>query len=411
MERVLADLLEKEHFAASTTRMAFVSGPRQCGKTTLAKRMQESRGSLNLYRNWDDLSFRKELAAEPYRFLDSYRPLQPKRPLAVLDEIHKFPRWKIYLKGLWDTRKDQADILVTGSGNLDIYQRGGDSLLGRYHQYKFHPLSLSEILGRKFLPDRDIFPQIMKRILKSADAPSHEAQEAFDLLFRFGGFPEPFLLQSSRRHRLWLREKRELLTREDLRDLTRIQMLSSIEQMVELLMPRAGSLLSLNNLRQELGVALDSVRLWMAQLERLYYCYRISPYAGKLARSLRREPKLYFYDWSEIPEEGKRFENMIASALLRWCDFAQDWGQEKLGLHFIRDKEKREVDFLLTLENAPQLLIEAKLSNPQPSAALHYFSEKLGGVPKLMVVGNMNNPGTAAGVPVLPAAVFLSLIP
>jgi uncharacterized protein len=411
MDRMLAGLLEKEHFAAPAARMAFVSGPRQCGKTTLAMMMQEARASQDLYRNWDDLSFRRELTAEPYRFLDSYRPLKSKRPLAVLDEIHKFPRWKIYLKGLWDTRKDRADILVTGSGRLDIYQRGGDSLLGRYHQYRLHPLSLSEVLGRKFLPDRDTFPQIMKRLMAYSDAPSREAQEAFDSLFRFGGFPEPFLSQSARRHRLWLREKRELLTKQDLRDLTRIHMLSSIEQMVELLIPRAGSLLSLNSLRQELGVALDSVRLWMAQIERLYFCYRILPYAGKLTRSLRREPKLYLYDWSEIPEEGKRFENMLASALLRWRDFAQDWGQEKLGLHFIRDKEKREVDFLLTIENKPQLLIEAKLSNPQPSAALHYFSDRLGAIPKLLIVANLQKPGSASGVPVLPAAVFLSLIP
>lgn len=408
---MLAELLEKEHFAAPDARMAFVTGPRQCGKTTLARMMQEDRGSKDLYRNWDDLSFRKELATAPYGFLDAYRPSRPERPLTVLDEIHKFPRWKIYLKGLWDTRKDRADILVTGSGRLDIYQRGGDSLLGRYHQYRLHPLSLSEILGRKFLPDRDTFSRIMQRVMKFADAPNPDAQEAFASLLHFGGFPEPFLAQSERRHRLWLREKRQLLTREDLRDLTRIQMLSSVEQMVELLIPRAGSLLSLNKLREELGVTLDSVRLWMAQLERLYYCYRITPYAGRLSRALRREPKLYLHDWSEIPEEGKRFENMLASALLRWRDFAQDWGQEKLGLRFIRDKEKREVDFLLTLDGKPQLLVEAKLSDLQPSAALQYFAGKLGGIPKLLVVAHAHEPGTAAGVRILPAAVFLSAIP
>jgi uncharacterized protein len=411
MERTLAELLEKEHFTEPAARMAFVTGPRQCGKTTLARMMQENRGSGDLYRNWDDLSFRKELAAAPYGFMDAYRPAHPKRPLAVLDEIHKFPRWKIYLKGLWDTRKEQADFLVTGSGRLDVYQRAGDSLLGRYHQYRLHPLSLSEILGRKFTPDRDSFQRIMGHLMKSVDPPGREAREAFTALFRFGGFPEPFLAQNVRKHRLWLREKRELLTRQDLRDLTRIQMLSSIEQMVELLIPRAGSLLSLNNLRQELGVTLDSVRLWMSQLERLYYCYRIAPYAGKLTRSLRREPKLFLYDWSEIPEEGKRFENMVASALLRWCDFAQDWGQEKLHLHFIRDKEKREVDFLLTLNGKPQLLVETKLSQLQPSAALQYFANKLGGVPKMMVVANASNPGTSAGARILPASVFLSEIP
>jgi uncharacterized protein len=164
-------------------------------------------------------------------------------------------------------------------------------------------------------------------------------------------------------------------------------------------------------LREELGVTLDSVRLWMTQLERLYYCYRISPFAGKLARSLRRDPKLYLYDWSEIPEEGRRFENLMASALLRWRDFAEDYGQEKLGLHFIRDKEKREVAFLLTLDGKPQPLLEAKLSAIEPCAALHYFAGKLGGIPKLLVVANARQQGSAVGVRAVPASVFLSSIP
>ena len=214
MERALAKLLAKEHFAEPVAKMAFVTGARQCGKTTLARMMQEHRHSQDLYRNWDDLSFRKELAGDPYGFIDAYRPARSGRPLAVLDEIHKFPRWQIYLKGLWDTRKERADILVTGSGRLDFYQRGGDSLLGRYHQYRLHPLSLSEVLGRRFSPDRDTPPEIIKELLRLTGAPGREPEEAFASLLRFGGFPEPFLAHSERRHRLWLREKRDRLTRE-----------------------------------------------------------------------------------------------------------------------------------------------------------------------------------------------------
>ncbi len=410
MDRTLGRLLESEHFAQPAPKMAFLVGPRQSGKTTLARMLQERRNSAALYRNWDDAAFRKELAADPCGFLDAFRPPSKGRPLATLDEIHKFPRWKSYLKGLWDTRGRDTDFLVTGSGRLDVYQRGGDSLLGRYHQYRLHPLSLSEILGLRFDPDHDAPGVILKRLLAGPADPPSGACEAFESLLRFGGFPEPFLKQHERHHRLWLRERRERLTREDLRDLTRIQMLSSVEQMVELLPGRIGSPLSLNNLREDLSVSMDSVRLWMAQLERLYYCFRIRPYAGRLSRALRKEPKLYLYDWSELASEGARLENLVASALLRWCHFAQDWGQRNLELHYVRDKEKREVDFLLTLEGRPALLLEAKWGDPTPPSALRHFSEKLR-VPAILICAQAPHPGVAAGIQVLPPAHLLCALP
>ncbi len=411
MKRLLAQLLEKEHFAEPTSKMAFVVGPRQCGKTTLARALQQDRGTPDLYRNWDDLLWRKELSSNPYGFLDQFRPLGRKKPLAVLDEIHKFPRWKQYLKGLWDTRAQKADILVTGSGRLDVYKKGGDSLLGRYHQYRLHPLSVSEVLKKSFHPEKDTPENILKHLFEDPPSPTTGQREVFDALTRFSGFPEPFLRQNERAHRLWLRERRDRLIREDLRDLTRIQMLSSVEQMVELIVPRVGTLLSLNNLRNDLGVSFQSTQLWMEQLERLYWCYRIRPYAGKLSRALAREPKLYLYDWTEIPEPAIKFENMVACALLRWCHFTQDWGQEPLELRFMRDKEKREVDFLLIKNGKPFLLIETKLSETKPTSALDYFSEKLGKVPKILLVSEITRPGISHNCLVLPATSLLSLIP
>ncbi len=409
IERRLARLLERHHFAERDPKMAFVVGPRQCGKTTLARALQEARGSPDLYRNWDDFSWRHELSLNPYGFADAYRPRESARPLAVLDEIHKFPQWKRYVKGLWDTRRSAMDLLVTGSGRLDIYRRGGDSLLGRYHQYRLHPFSVSELLGKDWDPDRDT-PERVRSNLLSISKPGPE-REVFATVLRFGGFPDPFLRQTDRYHRRWLRERKERLVREDLRDLTRIQMLSSIEKMIELLQPRIGSLLSLNNLRQDLGVSMESVTLWLEQLERLYYCFRIRPYAAKLSRALSREPKLYLFDVSEVADEGKRFENAIAVSLLSWCHHSQDWGQETLDLRFVRDKERREVDFLVTKEGKPFLLVEAKLSDPSIPDALPRFAEKLGGVPALVVVAHLDRPGTAKGFPVLPAAGFLAAIP
>lgn len=410
MRRMLTDMLFEEHFPQQ--KMAFVVGPRQVGKTTVALELLKKRASSDLYRNWDDLEWRRAIAKEPYGFLNQYRPKKLKqKPLVVLDEIHKFPRWKTYVKGLWDTRKEQMDLLVTGSGRLDVYQKGGDSLFGRYHQYRLHPLSLKEILDPA-IPDKNYQPQETLRKLLSADKkPPAKTVRSFHHLMQWGGFPEPFLKKNRRAWRLWQQERRRLLIREDLRDLTRIQLISHIEELLELLLPRAGKLLSYNALREDLQVALDSVRLWMGYLQRLFYIYYVRPYSKKIARALRREPKIYLWDWSEITDEGTRFENMLASHLLKWCHFTQDWGFEPLKLHFIRDKEKREVDFLITQNDKPWLLIEAKYARPDPTPDLHYFSKHLGIKNKLLVVAKLEQPGHAGDVPVIDATTFLSSLP
>lgn len=392
--------------------MAFVVGPRQVGKTTLARRLLRERGSSDLYRNWDDLGWRRAVTRDPYGFIDAYRPKAGTgKPLIALDEIHRFPGWKRYLKGLWDTRQDRVDVIVTGSGRLDVYQKGGDSLLGRYHQYRLHPLSLREVVDPSH-PATDYEPgQTLERLIHAAGAPPRRVRDTFEALLRWGGFPEPFVKQDPRQLRRWHRERRDLVVREDLRDLSRIQLLSHVEELVELLVLRAGGILSYNALREDLQVALDSVRLWVGYLERLYFVYRVRPYAARLPRALRREPKVYLWDWSEIADPGVRFENMVASHLLKWCHFSEDWGHQPLELHFVRDKEKREVDFLITKEKRPWLLAEVKLSRTAPGSAIHYFADKLGVKHKFLVVAEHQQPGSAGDVHVLDAPSFLACLP
>jgi len=351
MKRNLQDLLETRHFPQR--RMAFVVGPRQVGKTTLARALLAKRRSGDLYRSWDDLQWRREFVNAPYSFLDAYRPkLRGIRPLVVLDEIHKYPRWKAYVKGLWDAHADRVDVMVTGSGRLDVYQRGGDSLLGRYHQYRLHPLSVREVASPSYLKRDETPAETMAALLELAKPAPPAAGKALGTLLRWGGFPEPFLKRNERHHRLWLRERRALIVREDLRDLTHIRLLSHVEELMELLIVRSGGVMSYNSLREDLQVATESVRQWVDGLQRLYFLYVVRPFAGSIARSLRKEPKLYLWDWSEVADEGARFENLVASHLLKWCHFTQDWGLPPLDLHYVRDKEGREVDFLLTLERS-----------------------------------------------------------
>jgi hypothetical protein len=410
MKRALEKLLDQDHYRHA--KIAFVVGPRQVGKTTLAQSLLAVRKSSDLYRSWDDLQWRREFVREPYAFVDAYRPKGTAgKPLAVLDEIHKYPRWKSYVKGLWDTRKERIDLLVTGSGRLDVYQRGGDSLLGRYHQYRLHPLSLREAID-PWSSSLDEDPDAtMRALLRLAGPAPVRARRALRELLRWGGFPEPFLERNERRHRQWLRERRTLIVREDLRDLTRVRSLSHVEELIELVVLRAGGALSYNALREDLQVAVESVRQWIDHLQRLYFLYLIRPFAGNIARSLRREPKLYLWDWSEIADDGARFENLVASHLLKWCHFTQDWGLPPLDLRYVRDREKREIDFLLTLNKKPWALIEAKLSDTSPAPAMNWFAERLKVSHRIQVVLECERPGMAGGVHIIDAANFLRTMP
>jgi predicted AAA+ superfamily ATPase len=410
LERSLEKLLINQHFPAE--KMAFLVGPRQTGKTTLARRLLDIRGTAGLYFNWDDLAFRRQVSRDPYGFSDQPIPLPPTgKPLLVFDEIHKFPRWKSYLKGFWDTRKSVFDVLVTGSGRLDVYQKGGDSLLGRYRSYRLHPLSVREVTAPQIDLAASNPETTIAALMAARDEAPRAAGEAFARLFRWGGFPEMFVKQDLPSLRLWHGERKRLVVREDLRDMTRIQLISHVEELVELLAARAGGVLSYNALREDLQVALDSVRHWVDALTRLYYIHLVRPYAKRVARAIRREPKIYLWDWSEIADDGRRFENMVANHLLKWCDFSRDFGLEPLGLHYVRDKERREVDFLMTRSGTPWLLVEAKLGAGAPDPAMRYFAERLGVKHRFVVCAELDRPATAGDTRVLDAASFLAALP
>lgn len=352
-------------------KMAFISGPRQTGKTTLVRHLLERASQAGNYFNWDVESHRKAVLRRPEGFWDE---ANGGRTRIALDEIHKYPRWKRFLKGLYDAAGARTDILVTGSGRLDVYQRGGDSLLGRYGLYRLHPFTLGEMLS----PDRAAVrtPQELWR-LATPGAPAPGAEQALAQLERLTGFPEPLFSGSENRLRRWRRARHHLVLREDLRDLTRIRDIGLVEALAALLPERVGSPLSLNALSEDLAVAFGSVRTWVEALGRLYYLFELRPYAGRLARTLRREAKVYLFDFSEVADPGARFENLVALHLLKLRDAWNDRGLGDYDLHYVRDKEKREVPFLLTESGRPYLLLETKLSARDISPSLLYFRDRL----------------------------------
>ena len=344
-----------ERDALADGKMAFISGPRQVGKTTLAKGLLL--GSQN-YFSWDDDDFRRAWSKSASDAVAARGP----GPI-VLDEIHKQTTWKRKLKGLYDTRggKD-LPIVVTGSARLDFFRRGGDSLLGRYLPYRLHPFSVGE---RETPPGPNEIT-----VARVARFPWHD-------LKRLGGFPEPLLGGSEAKARRWSRLRLERLIAEDIRDLRAVRDLQALRVLVDLLPERVGSPLSINNLREDAGVAYATAYEWIGVLESLYHCFLIRPWAGKLKRTLAAEPKLYLFDPLPIGDEGARSENLVALHLLKACHYWTDLAHGVFELRYVRDKERREVDFLVVRDGKPWLMVEAKTTETEPSRALMHYRRLL----------------------------------
>lgn len=350
-------------------KMAFVSGPRQCGKTTLAKIMLKERKS-GIYNNWDDVSFRRLWTKNP----SSIMPKEyTKIPIVIFDEVHKVKSWKRTLKGIYDTQDKQVDIIITGSARLNVYKKGSDSLLGRYYNFRLHPFSLAEIQKNQIINPDNLLDNIFAKSLRLKKS----AQKNTDALMRFGGFPEPFLAQDERRARLWKKGRVEKVIREDLRDLSRIPELSQIEMLTSLIPERVGSFLSRAALIETLEVSFDTIRRWLNYLKELYYIFELKPYHKSISRTLKKEGKLYLWDYSEVNDVSARFENMIASHLLKFCHFWTDNGVGSFELFCLRNKDKEEIDFLICRDGKPWLPVEVKLNDTKPSENWRKFINQI----------------------------------
>ena len=329
-DQISEDIIEK---------MAFIGGPRQVGKTTLARQIIQKKIS---YLNWDNVEHR-------YSIIKNQLPTHLNE--LIFDEIHKFINWRNFIKGFYDIYGDKTKIIVTGSARLDHFKKGGDSLFGRYHYFRLHPFSLRELNKKPTLDDTNT-------------------------LLNLGGFPEPVLKGNKRSYRRWALERLNRVVYTDINDLENIKEISSIEVLTHSLSDRVGSVLSIENLRQDLQVSHNTVSRWLDILQTLYVCYRISPFSASRIRAVRKEKKLYLWDWAQVSNPGARFENMVASQLLKYCHFMEDTEGYKMDLQYIRDRDGREVDFVVIKEKKPLFAVECKLSDTALSKTIKYFKER-----------------------------------
>lgn len=359
IRRRIYDALLAEHFARYR-QMAFVSGPRQVGKTTTCRNHAAS------YVNWDDVDDRELILAGPARLVERFGLDRLSHgPRAVLfDELYKYPRWKQFLKGFFDTRADEVRIIVTGSSRMDIYRRGGDSLMGRYFHYRMHPFSVAELLHVELPGSRRIIRPPAK--IKAAD---------FDALWRHGGYPEPFLKRDARFSRRWQSLRLEQLIREEIRDVTQIQHLDQLEILVRILMDRSAQQIVYGNLAKEVRVSVDTIRRWIDIMRQLHLGFLVRPWHKNVSRSLRKEPKWFLRDWACIGDEGSRAETFVACHLLKAVEGWSDMGLGAFEIGYLRDKEKREVDFIVARDRAPWLLVEVKHRDESPDKNLKYYQD------------------------------------
>lgn len=334
------------------SKLVLLSGPRQVGKTTFSRA---------IYKNHEYLNF--DIPED--RLIIQERSWKKDTDLIILDELHKMKNWKMFLKGIYDNVKHRHPMLITGSARLEIARKMGDSLAGRFFAYRLHPLDIKELAG------------------------TDSADVILDKLMRFSGFPEPYFSDSETFYRRWKRSHTDIILRQDLIDLENVRDIIKIETLIELLKTRAGSPVSYSSLGRDLEKDPTTVKRWLDILENLYIIFKVTPYHKNIARSILKEPKYYFYDIALVEDEAARFENLVACALHKELHRIEDFEGYETGLHYLKTKDGKELDFLVLVNKKPVCILEVKLSDDAPSANFKVFSEYFPNTPRLQIVRNL----------------------
>ena len=363
--------------------MRFIAGPRQCGKTTLAKVKLQEEGYPHLYYLWESRAVKNRYKLDEL-FFQQDEPPGKKKKWVCFDEIHKMPKWKNILKAIFDLSETHYQFIVTGSSKLDIFKKAGDSLAGRYFTFHLFPLSLREV--QKNLAQEEVPEDASLYLSKRIDiAPKKSQASALETLLEFGGFPQPFLKQSKSFYTKWADDYLETVVREDIGALTHILNKEYLFDLYRLLPEMIGSPISISSLASHLELSHPTLKSYLRRLEDFYLIFKIYPYFRNIKRAIIKSPKCYLYDWAQIADPGKRFENYVAAELFSQLHLWKDQSGEKFSLFFVRTREKEEIDFLILRRNIPWLLVEAKLTDGPLSSYSERIQQSLGNIPLVQV--------------------------
>ncbi len=332
-DKIIQDLAKK---------MVFIVGPRQAGKSWLAKDI--ARGfERTTYLSYDAIEDRKIIKAKGWL---------PSTELLILDELHKMPKWKNYLKGLCDTKRESLKIIVTGSARLSAFSKAGDSLAGRYFTHHLLPLSPAEL----------------KQLALPID---------INRLMTRSGFPEPYLAPNDIDAERWRMQYINSLITVDVLNFDNISNLKAMQTVFELLRYKVGSPISIKGIAEDVSVSPHTVKKYIQVLEDLYIIFRVTPFSKNIARSILKEPKIYFFDTGLVKgDHGAQFENFSATCLVKHIYMKRDYEAKNYRLHYLRTKDKQEVDFALTCDDKIEQIIETKFADGEVNKALIYFHDK-----------------------------------
>lgn len=357
MERYLLNYIQDD----LKEKIVLLTGARQSGKTTLSKMLSSNFD----YFNFDNPEHRLGLIEKSW---------DRSKDLVIFDELHKLKNWKSWLKGIYDTEGVRPRIIVTGSAKLDTYRKVGDSLAGRFFQFRLHPFDLKEI---KKTNDPDNLQAVLDRLLDT------------------GGFPEPYLKGNKRFYNRWKRSHLDIILKQDMIDLENVREITSIETLIQLLRKRVGSPVSYNSLARDLQCSDKTVKSWLKILENMYIIFRVGPFHRNIARSILKAPKYYFYDTGQvIGDSGIKLKNLTACALLKEIHYLEDCYGERLQIYYLRTKDGREIDFFITRDEAPLLMAEVKWSDSGPSRNFPVFSKYFSGLKKVQIVKELDRERT-----------------
>ena len=373
MKRYLDDWVLKD----LTTKMVVLTGPRQVGKTTLARQLMPLFRNAQ-YLNWDVLPDRSVLQRQSWN---------PRAKLLVMDEIHKMHDWKGWLKGVVDGRLPDQALLVTGSARMETFRQGGDSLAGRYFAYRLHPFSVREWSELQHVAPADALDHLLER----------------------GGFPEPCLASDSVQADRWRAQYFNDLIREDVLEFARLHEINTMRLFVELLRERVGAPLSLASIARDLAVAPATLKRYLDILQALYIVFTVQPWHHNIARAILQSPKVYFFDTGLVRgDPGLRLENAVAGMLLKHVHFMQDTAGRVAGLHYIRTKDGTEVDFALSEQGTLTQMIECKLGDNKPHRGLLRFAGQFPDTESIQIVYGLRQEEFRNGIKITDAANWLA---
>lgn len=382
IERTLYSIAFSEEWGRQ---MRFITGPRQSGKTTLSKVKLAREHTQELYYLWDLRKIRQRYKEHELFFTEDIPPSQKRKFWVCFDEIHKMPKWKNILKGIFDETEEHYQFVITGSAKLSISRKAGDSLSGRYFTFHLYPLTVKEVVGN---PSLDLLARekALDFILSKLDKTTTKAvSQGLDDLLEYSGFPEPFLRHSKPFHNKWAQDYLDRVITEDIGTLTRIVDRDNLYEVYKLLPEMVGSPMSNNSLAAHLEISPKTVKNYLKRLEDFYLTFALPPYSKNIKRALIKASKQYLYDWTRVDDKAKRFENFAAVQLYTQVSLWSELSGHQYCLWYIRDKEKRETDFLITENNQPWLMIEVKLSDSPVEPHHILVSQELGNVPVVQV--------------------------